>query len=578
MSTNEYRITSIGYREIYGSQGMSLDEIRKALKDYDLNGLLEFSTKLGIILFHTSGGPKNLNLGQRNIIRSLYDNKEERDAFVKLLSKAVVRNEATDSWGLFSKHSALLFLKLALESCPTKGGKLISPELTPEIAKILLSLTDYIDANYFTPSTLVVPADYSRIKIREFMFRRLVFTVEEKFPNPLYRHLKIINYLAAHHSDFGFSKYFKEATGLSLKLYYDIGTMLSMRWGIKKEDFNLDQDWYIDKRTHFKEVKVTQANLEKLYKLLTFSPKDFAAIYSWSLGVLSNKDIYDYNYLFLRKFPLVEVADHLLAAPSPEYLVSKTTEGAYMIVSDYLRDKGLTKQYNLLPSLWGEAFEHYADTSLKKILGAGYRRVAEDKSKRADGIYEGKQSILLFEEKSIHLSYKATVTGNEQDLATPFGQCFGKKKGIVQAVSHAKDIIDGKFVLKESIGKRKILPILIVSDYLPAEAFHYMFYQKMLRANGVKFNEPYLLPFIYITIEEVEFLEAMATEMTKDDIEQLLIDYSQKVSKADINNDFSFKNHLYSQGIKIPLNKSLMSDFEKHTKRLMKSYFKHDQT
>lgn len=578
MSTNDYRITSLGYREIYGSEGMTIDEIKVTLKEYDLDGLLEFSTKLGIILFHTSGGPKQLNIGQRNIIRSLYEDETERKAFVQVLSQAVNRTQSKDVWGLFSKHSALLFLKLALENSPTKGGKLVSPEWTPEIAKMLLSLTDYIDDRDFKPTALVLSADYSRVKLREFMFRRLVFTVEQKFPNPLYRNLKIINYLAAHHSDFGFSKYFKEATGVSLKIYYDIGTMLAMRWGIKKDDFKLDQDWYIDKRTHFKDVKVSEDTLQKLYKLLTFSPKDFADIYSWSLGVLSGKDIYDYNYLFLRKFPLVEIADNLLASPSPEYLVSKITEGAYMIVSDHLRDKGLTKEYNLLPSLWGGGFEHYADTRLKKIFGSNYHKVPEEKSQRADGIYEGKQSILLFEEKSIHISYKASVTGSEQDLATPLGQCFGKKKGIVQAVNHAKDIVDGKFSLKDSLGKRKILPILIVSDYLPAEAFHYMFYEKMLSNNGIKLNETYLLPFIYISIEEVEYLEAIATEMSGDEIEQLLIDYSQKVSKADINNDFSFKNHLYSRGINIPLNESLMSDFEKHTKRLMKSYFKHDQT
>lgn len=575
MAMNDYHITSLGYKEIYGTKGMTLDEIRELLKQYDLNALIEFSTKLGIALFHTSGQPEQLIVGQKAIVRSLYQDEKERSAFVRLLSRAVAANKAGGRWGLFSKHSTLFFLKLAFENGVLNGGKMVSPKVASELAKILLSITDYLEANDFNLSAIILPDDYRRIQLREFMFRRLKFTVEEQFPNPLYRYMKIISYLKTQHKEFNFSKYFKDDTGLSLKTFYDIGTMLSLRWGVKKNEFNLDEDWCINKETYFKDVKISKAALSKLYSLLAFNLKDYDKVYSWTVGILNSKDIYDYNYLFLRKFPLVEVSENLLACPSPEYLISKVTEGPYMIVSDYLKDTGNTKGYKSLPSLWGEAFEYYADVRLKNIFGSEYQKVPEHKSnQRADGIYEGKQSILIFETKSIHISYKATVTGSEKDLAVPLSQCFGKKHGVAQQVAHAKDIYEGKITLKSKLLGRKMLPVLVISDYLPSEPFHYKFFQKLLRNNGVRFNQSYLLPFIYLTIEEVEFLEAIATETSKADIEQLLVDYSKKVSVADLGNDFSFKNYLYSNGIKIPLNKSLMEDFEKHTNSLKKRYFK----
>ena len=572
--TNEYRVISFGYQQLYGRNGMTLDEIREFLKGYDQRALIEFCTKLGIILFQTTGGMDNFKNGQVNIVRSLYLDENERKQFAVLLNKAVRATQAT-SWGLYSKHAGLFLLKLTLENCPKEGGKMPTQEFWQKLSVVLLSLTDYLESKDSHFTNFVLPADYSRIKIREFMFRRLKFTVEEKFPNPLYRHLKIIKYLKKQQPNFDFDGYFKAATGVSLRTFYDICTMLAAKWGIKKQDFFKDENgWFINKDQHFKEVKVSKNTINKIYDLLVLKPDDYQQVYEWSKGILQGKDFYEYNYLFLMKLPLVDFG-YVLACPSPEYFISKVTEGPYRIVSDYLKQIGKEQKYKSLPSYWGGAYEQYAAESLSNVFGSNYKKVAVGKTKRADGIYEGKKAILLFETKSIHISYKATVTGNADDLNKPYEQCFGSKHGVVQAVTHAQDIYEGRFALKTKLNGRKILPIVVTSDFLPTESFHYMFFQKLLKQNGVAFNKSYLLPFIYITIEEVEFLEALATEKSADEIEQILIDFSSKISQPHVENDFSFKNYLFSSGINIPLNKSIMADFDKHTSRLMKSYFKH---
>jgi hypothetical protein len=572
MARNNYRIFSIGYKEIFGMNGLSLEEIKRALSRFDLNSMLELSAKLGIVLFHTAGNDKQSSIGQLNLIRSLYTDEAERIDFAKKLNNALRRQQATDGWGLYSKNSILLFLKLSLENSPLTGGTMMSPEISSELSKILLGLTDYIDKNDFEPPKLIMPESYLSVKLREYMFRRLSFNGDEKYPNPLYRHLQIIKHLKAQEKDFKFAQYFKQATSVSLKTYFEAGAMLSAKWGVKNESFNLDDTWYI-RREYFSTTRISEKDVNRIYDLLVLKPDDYGTKYVTSLKVLGGKDIYTYNYLILMQTPLVPILENILTCPSPEYLVARVTEGAYRIVSDYLNESGQKREYNNLPTYWGKAYERYAHIRLKNTFGKLYKEVPEEESKRADGIFEGEQAVLLFESKSIHISYKASVTGSADDLENPLKQCFGKKHGIVQIVKHAEDIHSGNFRLKTKLGNRKILPILILSEYLPSEPLHYKFFEELLNTNKVKFTQSFLLPFIYLTIEEVEYLEALATVMSADDIEKLLIEYSHKIHNLDIENDFSFKNFLFAKNIHIPLNQAIMTGYKKYTDKILKYHF-----
>jgi hypothetical protein len=140
-------------------------------------------------------------------------------------------------------------------------------------------------------------------------------------------------------------------------------------------------------------------------------------------------------------------------------------------------------------------------------------------------------------------------------------------------IIHAEDIYSGSFALKSSLGSRKILPVLVVSSFLPSEPLNYNFYEQLLLKNGVKFNKYYMLPFIYLTIEEAEYLEALAMEMSPDGLEEILIEYSKKIHTLDIENDFSFKNFLFSKGIRLPINKSIMDGYAAYTDKLLRRHF-----
>jgi hypothetical protein len=171
------------------------------------------------------------------------------------------------------------------------------------------------------------------------------------------------------------------------------------------------------------------------------------------------------------------------------------------------------------------------------------------------------------------MSYKALVTGNAQDLSRPYEQTFGKKHGVAQMITHAEDIYNGTFNLKQPLGQRKILPVLIVSSFLPSEPLHYKFFEELLTSNGIKFNKYYLLPFIYLTIEEAEYLEALSTVMSSSEIEDLLVMYSHKVHDLNIDNDFSFKNFLFSKRISVPNNSPIVDGYMNYTDKLLRRHF-----
>lgn len=574
MGRNNYRIFSIGYKAIYSRNGLTFDEIKKEPSNYDLNSMLELSAKIGVILFNTSGDLSLLQSGQLNMIRALYVDESERKEFAKLLNQTLRRQQIQQNgWGMYSKHSILLFQKLALENCPQEGGIMMSPEVSSDISKILLSITDHIDEHDFEPPKIELPKKILAERLREYMFRRLSFSNNEKYPNPLYRQLKIISFLKSQRKGFTFAKYFKDATGVSLKAYFEAGAALSAKWGVPKKDFNIDDAWFV-RREYFSNTRFRKSEVSKLYNLLVMDTSSYNDQYAESLKALHGKDIYNYNFLtFIRK-PLVPILENIITCPSPEYLVAKVTEGAYRIVSDYLNESGLKKQYDNLPNYWGRAYESYAHIRLKATFGNGYKRVPEERlRKRSDGMYEGKKSVILFEYKSIHIPYKGLVTGCAQDLANVYDHCFGKDQGIAQMVTHAEDIYSGNFRLKQHLGSRKILPVLVISSFLPSEPLGYNFFEKSLLSKGVRFNKYYMQPFIYLTIEEAEYLEALATIMNPDGLEEILIEFSNKIHTLDKENDFSFKNFLFSKGLQIPINKNIMDGYKNYTDKLLRRHF-----
>jgi hypothetical protein len=67
MTRNSYLIFSIGYKAIYGSNGLTFDEIKKELGRFDLNSMFELSAKIGVILFNTAGDVSQLQNGQVNL-------------------------------------------------------------------------------------------------------------------------------------------------------------------------------------------------------------------------------------------------------------------------------------------------------------------------------------------------------------------------------------------------------------------------------------------------------------------------------------------------------------------------------
>jgi hypothetical protein len=573
MARNNYRIFSIGYKAIYGSNGLTFDEIKKELGRFDLNSMFELSAKIGMILFNTAGDISQLQNGQLNMIRSLYTDETERTDFAKRLNQALRRQQIPqNSWGIYSKQSILLFQKLALENCRQEGGEMMSPEVSSDISKILLSISDYINEHDFEPPKIELPKRILAERLRAYMFRCLSFSNNEKYPNPLYRQRKIINFLRAQQKGFTFAKYFKDATGVSLKAYFEAGATLSAKWGLPKLDFNIDEAWFV-RREYFTNTQFRKSEVSKLYNLLTMDTGSYSDQYADTLKVLGGNDIYNYNFLTFMRKPLVPILENVITCPSPEYLVAKVTEGAYRIVSDYLNESNMKKQYDNLPNYWGKAYESYAHIRLRGAFGKNYRRVPEEQHKRADGMFEGKQSVILFEYKSIHIPYKGLITGDAQDLAKPYDHCFGKSQGVAQMVTHAEDIYDGSFSLKQPLGSRKILPVLVISSFLPSEPLHYNFFEKFLLGNGVKFNKYYMLPFIYLTIEEAEYLEALAAIMTPDELEKILIEFSNKIHTLDKENDFSFKNFLFSKGIQIPINKQIMDDYTAYTDKLIKHHF-----
>lgn len=573
MSTpvQKYLVLSFGYNDLVGLSGVKgLERIEKEIKQYNLYAVLETCAKISITLLNR--GMAN-PLGQAELLGGIFPNKEQR---IRYFDKA--RAAAAGSpWTIFNQQSVVTLVKMAFMHCPIESGKSVTPENVEQVGYWLLHINDECFAKE-SGSRIVLPSrEHERERLREAMARYQFFHGSERLGYKIGRYRWIVDYFKAkkpHGIDI--EKLFLESTGgIPLDDYMTVCSSLLVKWvNISTKKVDLTQDWVTCTDVYFKNTKLSKDSIERVVESIAMLPQEFKALYDESVSeILGGHDEFHYNFMPFVWKPLVWFQDkECFICPSAEYLFDKVTEGIYRGIETSLRQKKQNKLRDTFAIAWGDAFEQYINSCFKSAFKKDYITGIIDsttKEQEVDGIINSQSFIFVVETKSLHWPYKTIVSGKIEESNTAIEQLF-IKKGLAQIARCIKKIKNGQIAPSVDIKGKWIIPVLVIAETMPQDTYNRKLYETIADKAKSIVNDGGVLPFIILTAEEIEILEAIAVERGSDLALQILAEYSHMyLGKNEISltpNAIGFKNYLYFRGFENPEkstnNKRLLTHFD----------------
>jgi len=560
MTTQNFMAVTYGYKEIYGFEGGDVARIAKEISSYNLYSILETLCKISIRLFSHGQGNKDTQI---HLVKDVFNDDLVLRKKIRFIIEKGFREKNISKWAIFTEQPLMLLVKIALGYAQKTEGKEVKAEDLKQIGTWLLILTDVCGKSPLdTP--IALPLETQREELRKAVARGYFVTAEERLLYRVARFHQIFFYLRKLHPEFDIDKRFAEATnGIILDKYISFCFYITAHWiSLTAREIDIAHDWVIGIKQYFKETKLTETDVTESLKLLTLNVANYEKDYKNAVDtILKGNDIYPFNFLPMQKHPLI-VHDDCIVCPSPKFLLNKATDGIYWILENDLREKK-SKDWSTLPTVWGDAFEEYMHNRLQNGLGSDYRKkIIFNDQEKFDGFINGAETVFPIEMKYAHWSLKAKTTGKKEDMMPTLNQLFSKKKGLGQIMRSLKELEKKIWSLPENMSGKKVVPILVVGEAMPMDAYNRRLYEEIALVNGVFYENSNILPFIVLSAEEIEILEAIAVKDGNAAAEKLLVDYASLFKNRLPNGGYvreamEFKNYLVSIGYPTETNKSL---------------------
>jgi hypothetical protein len=500
-SHQDYLAVIYGYERIYGFNGGGIDRIAKEVSEYNLFDVIASLSKIALKLY--SKGFLNTET-QIQLIRDIF---AADIGFRRKILDTIIR-EKSPVWVIFSEQSILSLLKIVLVNSQIKGGKPITPEDVGKVGHWLLLASD-IWAGSDLEAPLVTPLSYEREKIREYLTREHFLMVRERLPYKLVRFDEILKRcIKSKRLDFE-DIFLKASGGVSLNDFIYVCFMLIVRLvNIQTKEPDITKEWIVCRDKYFENIKSDGGEIDKTLSLLLLDIANYSKNYSEDLkNILNGEDFPAFNFLQFQKYPLIPINEKCFVTPSPHFLMDKVSEGTYWIIENYLRSTGLKKERDLLPVIWGDAFEDYIHECFTSVYKDQYiKNFTINDQEKFDGIINGHNVIFYIEDKYAHWSYKSKLIGKRRDMLPTLRQFFSgskKVKGLGQITRSIKELEASKWKLPFSTDGKKYVPVIVVGEIMPMDAFSRKMYEDLAKVEGIFYENEKILPFIILDTEEV---------------------------------------------------------------------------
>ena len=495
----------------------------------------------------------------------LNDERKLKEAYCSIPMLNKIDREVGDSF-LFHRQSTLRLLnKCACVSGSNSENSLDTNDALNDFAISYLLVNELLDTG---PSTRNMMVDSGRKDLLVKAFSMMEYAVNSspayEIKKLLVRGEQFLRHLQEHTSKLNVDEIFSQATGLTLQDYQRlIFGIFAFYWNFTSKEI-CSQDPIRGKSLFFN-PSGQSPELTPLYEKL------FQDI-SISMDELRNRveehpnfENLEDEFRLWRKYPLLKISEDRTICVDFSFLLEKLQTGVFWTIRGCLKKK--KKERGIFEDLWGDVFERYASSIIKRginsqnpsnrerfIINAKYDQKQDDEC--ADIAICCGGTLILMECKATILSAQAKFSG---DFSIFYENIKSVKKGIKQlwdAIRRLGNLHQSRRdVVKEiDICKvKKIYPVLVVSDGIFSATLMNWFlnseFQSMVRQNYLM-KHLKVMPLTVLTIMDLESLEPyMIDKPFYTYLDEWLNQFQDKDAKT-------FRSYLY------PL---MMSDPRKHT-------------
>lgn len=366
------------------------------------------------------------------------------------------------------------------------------------------------------------------IPLSEYRMRSLASRSTSEF---LVRTYELLCRLEKTDSNIDVNDIFYQATGLTLRNYYHLIALVVLKY------LNLSFEAILaGEESLFIDLKGSPS-LKPLYDKLL--PHDCISVNTLAAKTEKSTGLTN-EFRLWRQYPLVRLSDDRIICVDISFLLDKLQSGIFWIIRDQLEKRKKGDGQKII-SLWGEVFEDYAASIIKRginsqnpsmekcILNPKY--VEKSENECIDIAVCSDDNLILFECKAPLLSAKVKFSGEfdklRRELRTKLVETRTdrgktKIKGIgqlwdaIQTLGHT-DRKKRRRVEGVNISKvKKIYPVLVLSDSVFGTPCMNWFlnseFQRFVKNNALK-KHLTIMPLTVLTVEHLEQLEPWLSDI-----------------------------------------------------------------
>lgn len=481
-------------------QEITYNDLISHLSLYNRSEVLRFLSRLGAFL--TNEGTHRIEV--QNYLR---DTLFTTWTASQIASKQLAYHTAI----LFSPHQVLNLIKLSIIHCNEEGRRIIGTQALEDFVKICLKMNNYLEPEEQEIAG-IQDEEVTKRRMSEFAIKNLLLHTHRTYQYMLGRYRKLFIEiplkLSTSTNYFDIPQGFKDVTGFDLGLYVAFGIITIFNLmritmdTIAQENIPIA----IDKRTHYSNVESVNKQVAILLKQVCLPIADYKNALEKERDLLKDhpKEYFEYSFLTLEKYPLVELEDGRILCLSLDLMLRKITENVYWIILDGLSEG---KKLRFLTFV-GEVFHDYMASTLKRIYGDRFVQMHYGKSQNeaADGIAIYPQELVLFEAKTSRLLLRTRRSGDIDLFTDDVRDVI--TKGSKQLDKVITDFKKGKFRVNSFGAKniRRFYPVIVTLVTLPQSNLLRETYERILISERL-LQEPDIERLSIIDIEELEILE-----------------------------------------------------------------------
>ena len=355
---------------------------------------------------------------------------------------------------------------------------------------------------------------------------------------------------------------FQQATGLTLQDYQHlVFSILAVYWSYSPQEI-IRQDPSTDGSLFFNPSSVP--DLAPLYD--KFLRRDCVSIDELKERA-ENFPSCKNEFRLWRRYPLVEVDENQILCIDLSFLLEKLQTGVFWVIRDQLEKQRRGDGQKII-ALWGDIFEDYTASIIKRAIGCQEPRVENyviapkydqgQEGECTDVIIHGDDTLILLECKAPLLRGESKFSGDFDTLYAELkdkiieGERPGKARGVKQLCNAIQSLFHSDESQRRSIkginisNLKKIYPVLVLSDrmfsVLCMNWFLNLEFQRLMR-DTLRETDLDIKPLAVLTIEDLESLEPFLSHVP---FHVHLDEWMQWQASVRNNNKLPFSAYLYS--------------------------------